>query len=382
VQRQKNDGTCGYSSHRSPHNLLKPEIFSAYAYSAAFTEGYDPKIVNYHARQTLCYRRSLRDIAALLDCEPSETEIIRQREQLGLEKLTELCFQAANIESIFMDDGFLGNQILPLEWHQKFLPVQRLLRLETLAETLFEQNQSFETFVNQFRSQLEDPPTVVIGLKSIAAYRTGLAIESVAEAEAESCFYSLKYTYEDKSFRLTNKYLIDFLLGQALEIAARQKMPVQFHTGFGDPDLDLLLANPLHLRPILEDQRYGDVPIVLLHGSYPYTREAAYLASVYPQVYVDFGLAVPFLSVSGMRETLRMLLELVPTSKVMYASDAHLIPELYYLGSRWGREVLAQVLTGTIADGDLTTKEADAIAHSILHENARNLYKVASRFSP
>ncbi len=70
------------------HNLLKAEIFSAYAYSAAFTEGYDPKIVNYHARHTLCYRRSLRDIAALLDCEPSETEIIQQREQLGLEKLT------------------------------------------------------------------------------------------------------------------------------------------------------------------------------------------------------------------------------------------------------------------------------------------------------
>lgn len=358
------------------HNLIKPEIFSKYSYSAAFTEGHDPQIVNYHARHTLFYRRSLRDIAALLDCEPTETEIIRQREQLGLEKLTQLCFQAANVETILLDDGFLANQILPLEWHQKLLPVHRLLRLETLAETLFEQTQSFETFVNEFRRHLEPPPNGVVGFKSIAAYRTGLAIEFVPEAEAESCFYLLKDTYTEKPFKLTNKYLIDFLLGQALEIAAKHKMPIQFHTGFGDPDLDLFLANPLHLRSILEDSRYRDVSIVLLHGSYPYTREAAYFASVYPQVYLDFGLAVPFFSVSGMRETVRMLLELAPTSKIMYSSDAHLIPELYYLGGRWGREVLAQVLTVAISDGDLTTEEAEAIAHSILHKNATNLYQL------
>jgi predicted TIM-barrel fold metal-dependent hydrolase len=361
------------------HNLLKPEIFSQYSYSAAFTEGYDPNIVNYHSRHTLCYRRSLRDIAALLDCEPTETDIIRQRENLGLEKLTQLCFQAANLESILLDDGLLAREILPIAWHEKFLPVYRLLRLETLAETLFETAQSFEAFVNEFRLEIDDRPTGVIGFKSIAAYRTGLRIESVADREAESCFYWLKglgpYT-PDLPFRLQNKCLIDFLLGQALEIAAKQKMPVQFHTGFGDPDLDLLLANPLHLRSLLEDDRYQDVPIVLLHGSYPYTREAAYLASVYPQVYVDFGLAVPFLSVSGMRSTVRMLLELAPTSKVMYSSDAHLIPELYYLGGLWGREILAQVLTSAIADGDLTDPEAEAIAHAILRENAGNLYQI------
>ena len=51
-------------------------------------------------------------------------------------------------------------------------------------------------------------------------------------------------------------------------------------------------------------------------------REAGYLASVYPRVYLDFGLAVPFLSSSGMWNTLRQLLELAPTSKLMYSSDA------------------------------------------------------------
>ena len=43
----------------------------------------------------------------------------------------------------------------------------------------------------------------------------------------------------------------------------------------------------------MEDRRLRQVPLVLLHASYPYTREAGYLASVYPHVYVDLGLAVP-----------------------------------------------------------------------------------------
>lgn len=55
-------------------------------------------------------------------------------------------------------------------------------------------------------------------------------------------------------------------------------------TSFGDKDLDLRQANPLHLRNVLEDHRFLDCQIVLLHASYPFSREASYLASVYEQV--------------------------------------------------------------------------------------------------
>lgn len=53
---------------------------------------------------------------------------------------------------------------------------------------------------------------------------------------------------------------------------------------FGDKDLDLRLSNPLHLRNLLEDSRFSKSQIVLLHASYPFCKEASYLASVYPQV--------------------------------------------------------------------------------------------------
>ncbi|MGD1698491.1 amidohydrolase family protein [Dapis sp. BLCC M229] len=151
---------------------------------------------------------------------------------------------------------------------------------------------------------------------------------------------------------------------------------MQFHTGFGDPDLDLRLSNPLHLRFLLEDNRFHNAPIILLHASYPYTREAGYLASVYPNVYIGFGLAIPSLSVAGMRYVIRQLMELTPISKLMYSSDAHLIPDLYYLGAKWGRKVLGEVLDESVKDGDLTVNEAEEIAVDILHRNACNIYQL------
>jgi len=75
-----------------------------------------------------------------------------------------------------------------------------------------------------------------------------------------------------------------------------------------------------------------------------------------------------------MERTLGMLLELSPTSKVMYSSDAHLIPELYYLGALWGRNALERVLAQAIQNGDLTACEADEVAIAILRLNAMTLF--------
>jgi predicted TIM-barrel fold metal-dependent hydrolase len=78
-----------------------------------------------------------------------------------------------------------------------------------------------------------------------------------------------------------------------------------------------------------------------------------------------------------MREAIAMLLELSPTTKIMYSSDAHLIPELYYLGAKWGREALGYVLEQAIQTGDLTSQEAEAIAVDILRQNAATLYRIS-----
>jgi predicted TIM-barrel fold metal-dependent hydrolase len=355
------------------HNVLTLAAAARRTFAASFTESDDPEVVQRFARQTLFWRRSLRDLAALLDCAPEEEALLRRREELGLEKLTAGCLGAARLEMVLLDDGFLSGEILPLVWHEQFVPTRRVLRLEKLAEDLIPTARDFDDFLERFRGVLEQPPADVVSFKSIAAYRSGLEVRDVHRQEAAWRFRQLP----PGPLRLTDKPLIDFLFFQALEVAARHAMPVQLHTGFGDPDLDLRMANPLHLRAVLEDRRFRGVPLVLLHASYPYAREAGYLASAYANVYVDFGLAVPFLSVAGMRAALAQLLELAPTNKVLYASDAHCVPELFFLGAKWGRRVLGDVLESTVRDGDLTAQQADEVAAAVLHANARTLYRLS-----
>ncbi len=356
------------------HNLLKPEWVDNFAYTTAFTEGNEPEILNLHSHHTLFFKRSLRDIGNLLNCDATEESILKNRQSLGIEKLTQKCFTDANLESIFLDDGFFPDYIFPWQWHQQFLSVFRLIRLEYLAETLINRIDDFDVFIDCFCQEIESKYPEVVGLKSIAAYRSGLTIESIPRATAQLRFTQIKKENNAQKIRLTDKILIDFLLGIALDIAAKNKLPIQFHTGFGDRDLDLRFSNPLCLRQLLENPRWREVPIILLHASYPYTKEAGYLASVYPQVYLDFGLAIPSLTIQGMKAVLQELLELAPTTKILYSSDAHNIPELYYLGAKWGRNLLADVLEEAVKDGDLIEQEALEIATAILQGNAKRIY--------
>ena len=96
---------------------------------------------------------------------------------------------------------------------------------------------------------------------------------------------------------------------------------VQFHTGLGDNDITLTLASPAVMQPIIK--AYPKAKIVLLHSSYPYTREAGYLTAVYPNVFLDFGEIFPFLSAEGQVSVIKQVLELCPTNKIMWSSESY-----------------------------------------------------------
>jgi uncharacterized protein len=357
------------------HNLVRPDV--AVAYQAAFTEGYDPEVATGYVRDTLCFRRSLREVAALLGCAAELGAVEEARRRLGFEEVARTFFAASGIGTLLLDDGFLPDQVLPTAWHGRFARVYRLLRVEYLAEGLMRDVTTWADFQERFRATLRGLPADVVGLKSVVAYRTGLAIEDPDDEAAAADFRDLRKRAEaGQRVRLAHKPLNDWVVRAMLEEAARNGRPVQFHTGFGDPDLDLRLANPLHLRPLFEDPSLRGVPIVLLHAGYPFTREAGYLAAVYSNAYVDLGLAIPLLSVAGMAGVVRACLELAPLTKLLFSTDAHVIPDLLYLGATWGRRALGAELERAIRDGDLTTREAEEAGALILGGNATRLYGI------
>ena len=213
-----------------------------------------------------------------------------------------------------------------------------------------------------------------MALKSIIAYRTGLDIRKWPRSEVTAAFERAKESARrEGQIRLANQPLNDTLVICALEIAERQRLPFQFHTGFGDADVDLHLANPLNFRPLLQSGKYSHVPWVLLHQGYPYVRETGYLASIYANVYADLSLAIPF-AVSETDALLTQLLGLAPTSKLLYASDGFSVPELFWLGAKVGRAGLERVLGVQVDNGVLSVPEAYAAAEQILFRNSEKLY--------
>jgi hypothetical protein len=217
-----------------------------------------------------------------------------------------------------------------------------------------------------------------VEFKSIAAYRSGLRINPLVSAqESEDALHeNLRL---GSPVRVSQKALVDFIFIRALEVATQRGIPMQIHTGFGDKDLQLELANPLHLRAVLEHSTFAQSRVVLLHGSYPFMREASYLAGVYPQVHLDFGLVVPKLSVRGMRCAVSDLLDLAPVNKIMFSTEGYAIPETFYLGAKWSREILARVLIEAFDNGDMLLEEALAAADGILGRNALEFYKLDGR---
>jgi len=306
--------------------------------------------------------------------------VLAAREKTSSEVFASRLMREAGITTLLVDDGYQTGETWSHAEHAKRLPCRVLpvLRLETFAQELLLRHDRFETFVDAFVAGVEGTrASGTVALKSIIAYRTGLAVQPTSAADAGAAFGPVKeQAKRDGRVRLATKPLNDYLLLRALETAARQSLPVQLHTGFGDPDVDLLAANPLHLRPLLENDAYRTVPFVLLHASYPYVRELGYLAAIYRNVYADFGLANPQVA-AEIPAVLRQLLGLAPTSKVLYSSDASAIPELFWLAARWARRGLGVVLDELMGLGALAPTEALQVARQILGGNAAALYGIA-----
>ncbi|XP_019234169.1 PREDICTED: protein fluG [Nicotiana attenuata] len=337
---------------------------------------------------TINFKRSLKEIAQLYGSSLSLHAVQESRQRFGLESSSAICFKAAKISVLLIDDGIELDKKLDIKWHESFVPtVGRILRVERIAEMILEKGSNrtkwtLGSFMEIFTEELKSVAHKVLAFKSIVAYRSGLAINTeVTEKEVEEGLSDVLSA--GNPIRISNKSFIDYIFVHALKVAQSYDLPMQIHTGFGDKDLDLRLANPLHLRNLLEDKRFLKSRLVLLHASYPFSKEASYLASVYPQVYLDFGLAIPKLSFHGMISSVKELLELAPMNKVMFSTDGIAFAETFYLGAKKAREVVYSVLRDACVDGDLSIPEAVAAVKDIFAENAKQFYKldVSSRYA-
>ncbi len=365
------------------HSLLRAQPTRADEWRKFFTESYYPEIAREHVAHTVFYQWAQRALAGFYNCDANDDAILEKRSAYDLAALTQKINADANIRAWLVDYGYSTTHTYGHDELKTIagVRVENVLRLEPLLEQLIQQSaeqaSTFDALHEAFGNAMDNlRGNGYVSLKSILAYRVGLQIQPTTHDAARAEFGALRERAQrDGKLRLDNKTFLDYFIPLAVEIAAQQQFPIQFHTGFGDPDQDLAMVNPAFLRPLFEGEKYRGAKIVLLHASYPYTCTLGYLASVYPNVYADFGLAIPFVA-GDARAVVRELLGLAPASKVLYSSDAFHISELYWLGAKLGRRALGDVLDEYVADDLITEASAREMAEKILGGNAERIYEL------
>jgi uncharacterized protein len=358
------------------HSLLRVQPADDDAFRIHLTETYFPEVARDDVPHTLLYHWTIRELAGLLDCEPTPDAVHAARLARGLGPLVREIVERANFKTWLIDTGYGGDTTYSLDELRLLAPcrIEEILRLEPMIERLILESADFDAFIDAYRAELEDlRARGIVGLKSVIAYRTGLHVELVEQPDAEAAFADVhERARRDGRIRIASKPLLDHLVVLAVEAAARQEVPIQFHTGLGDPDLDLTLVDPAALRVLFSDL-FRAAPIVLLHTGYPYVRSLAYLAAMFPNVYADMGEAILFAAGEATQIT-RELLGLAPASKILFSTDASLVPELYWVGARLGRRALGRVLDEHVAEGTIDERTAIDWAERILWRNSERVY--------
>ena len=342
---------------------LAPAEFAAHLTEARDTGGRDP----WHSMLGLAVRQWC---APVLGLEPLATarDYLERRAELGWREATTRLLTAAEVSDWLVDTGY-GGDASPGDLGGG--RTHEVVRVEQVAEQLAATGTA--GLLDAVRIKLRERAEHAVALKTVVAYRGGLEVPPDPPSRV-----GLRAAVDDwlrsGDPRLRNHVVHAWLVHEAARVGMELGLPLQFHTGFGDPDLHLRTADPLLLTDFI---RATECQVVLLH-CWPFHRHAAYLAHAFPNVSVDIGLTLPF---TGARAAavLAETLELAPFDAVLYSSDGCDLPELHHLGAVLFRHHLGLLLDEWLAVGTLTAADAERLAESIGADNARRLHSGLSR---
>lgn len=343
--------------------------------------GYDDRsldtLVNSFSDTTPVISGMMAALGAFLGCQGSHAAIAKERRRRIVSAPTRYfqdLMSDAGITGLVIDDGYPQPRVPPETIVAEYgRPVASVVRIEPLIAAIIKDARDWADLRDRFIATLETAlARGAIAIKSIIAYRTGLDIAEWPEATVDTAFEKWRRAGFKES-RDHSKPVRDALLEHTLDVARKWDVPVHLHTGGGDADIVLDYAQPRNLFSLLK-RRY-DQDIVLIHSGWPWTAEAAYVASILPRVYLETSLATPWASLA-IDHRLTEMLGIAPPAKVMYGSDASSEPEVLWFSARATRAALSRVLTQGVERGWMTATEAMAVAKAVLSGNVRRLHRL------
>ncbi|MGI8817284.1 MAG: amidohydrolase family protein [Pseudonocardia sp.] len=336
--------------------------------------------------------------APVLDLAPHSgaDAYLERRSALGWTEVTRRLLRASGARTWLVDTGYTQ---LPLTDPDQLAALgggraHHVTRLETVAERVgpaVDASVGAAGWSDAAERAVRAEAANAVGLKTVVAYRSGLAVPPDPPSAAEVAHAAGQWlrsgdTADDTAddagggsgspARIADPVLGAWLVHLGVRLSAELGLPLQVHTGFGDPDVRLSSANPALLTDLLAASAPSGARLMLLH-CWPYQREAGYLANMFDHVGVDVGLAVPHVGVRA-QEVLAELLELAPFSSVCFSSDGYGLPELHFLGALLWRRALDRLLDEWVREDVITVRDCERLVDGVAHRNARSMYPLAT----
>lgn len=313
-----------------------------------------------------------RELARFLEVNDDWESVVATRNRIAKQDYrswTGRLFSDVGLETLLVDEGGAQPRIT-LDELGRVVPVRlrRVARIENFIRDLLADEDAWPRFLQRYQQNLDDAiKDGAVAFKSVIAYRTGLDIQPVDEADARRNFEEKRKAPESDQ-----KPLRDFLFCHTLDVARDHGLWMHIHTGVGDPDIIYQQANPAQLYPLLHSERFRTNKVVLIHGGWPWVGEAAAMVAILPDVYLDVSEGTIF-GMPNMRHRLLEALEACPYTKILYGADGSL-PEALWIVARRFKLVLGRVLDDLVAEGFCSEAEAADAGRSILSLNAARLY--------
>jgi len=314
----------------------------------------------------------------VLGLEPfaSPADYVARRVELGAESVARSFFREAGLGALLIDTGYRSDELvdLPAMGALAAVPVHEIVRLEAVAEAAAASGVDASRYPSAYRDALEEASASAAGFKTVVAYRGGFSFDpdEPDDAEVVRAAGPCLETAASGRPRIADPVLLRFGIWSGARLARERGLPIQFHSGWGDADLELHRSNPTLLTGLIREFDRLGVNMVFLH-CYPFHRDAAYLASVYGNVYFDVGSALHYHGPSS-AGLLSEAMEVAPFSKLLFSSDAFGLAEQYHLGAMLFRRALREILQGWIDADHCDTATATRIAESIARGNALRIY--------
>jgi uncharacterized protein len=263
---------------------------------------------------------------------------------------------------------------------QVYIPLQeKMLHRWMQQEGLSKLPESFDDYLKFVTRTLEDNQQKgAIAQKFEVAYFRTTRFSDPTREQAEDVYER----FVDGGIPSENEYRTfqDYIFRYLVREGGRLHLPVHIHSAVGIGDyFNLSESNVLNLENVLRDPRYSSTTFVMIHGGYPYDRQAIWLAAV-KNVYLDTSETEILLFPSEFKTLLKQWLETFP-DKITFGTDAFPYNEAlgaeesYWLGVQSSRTALAAALAEMISEGEVSEAQALQLAHGYLHDNAVGIYQ-------